>query len=247
MIIIFGAQATGKTYHQEAFRRHYRCRNVWDVSVYRNRAKWEIKHLAAGLSHGPVHEIGPQAGDLVLSCARPQVLSRVYPAARLIAIADARAEIGVEPIPEAGFLPPRQSRSVTAEADDRQWSWWAGEGEGAEHFTVNEASREAVIAAARREFGDDVPFTIVCATQYGPFETDIFGEEQAEEMIDRFYEANSGRWDEEGCEDPGFTFDELAAAMNAAFGEFIRQRQSSIQTYSFTEQRHREVIDPQAP
>lgn len=125
--------------------------------------------------------------------------------------------------------------------DDRLWKWWAGRGD-AEHFTVSAASREAIIAAASREFEGD-PFTIVEATQDGPFEVpDLDDDDLIDRLIEMFAEANGERVGEDGVED--FPRDELVAALTGAFGAVLAEHGRSIPTYFFTEQRNREIVTP---
>lgn len=126
-------------------------------------------------------------------------------------------------------------------ADDRLWQWWAGSGD-AEHFTVSAASRDAVITLATREFDGD-PFTVVEATQDGPFEVpDLDDDDLVDCLIEKFVEANSKRFGEDGCED--FPRDALVEALTAAFGVMLAKHGKSISTYFFTEQRNRELVTP---
>lgn len=127
--------------------------------------------------------------------------------------------------------------------DVRHWSWWAGEGAEPETYTVNEPTRDAVIAAAGREFGADSVFTIVEATQDGPFVTDVVDEDIAERVIDAFVDANGHRFGEQGWE--GYLDqDALAAELNRAVARFVDARGDDIIVWSFTGQRHREVFGP---
>lgn len=130
--------------------------------------------------------------------------------------------------------------------DTRQWSWWAGLGADAEHFTITESSREAVIAAAEREFGPNARVTIVEATQDGPFTApDLDDDEMMDVLLDKFSEANCERFGEDGLVD--FPRDALAKQLQAAFQAFLVQHGHEIPTYTFIEQRNREVIGPIAP
>jgi hypothetical protein len=130
--------------------------------------------------------------------------------------------------------------------DIRQWSWWAGEGEEPEGFKLQGVTRESVIAAAHDEFGLDAVFTIVEATQDGPFVTDIFDDHNVEDVIDRFVEANGDRF----CPDDGFDghIDQaaFAAALNAACKSYFADHGGDIIVWAFTAQRNKEVIRPTA-
>ncbi|MBM3928411.1 MAG: hypothetical protein FJ335_08145, partial [Sphingomonadales bacterium] len=82
---------------------------------------------------------------------------------------------------------------MTGATDTRRWSWWAGAGTCPETYTLNERTREAIIAAGRADF-DGEAFTIVCATQDGPFEAAPFDSERLiDDLIDRFAEDNADR------------------------------------------------------
>ena len=127
----------------------------------------------------------------------------------------------------------------------RQFSWWAGLGAEPEVYSVNDATRDGVIAAARDEFGSAEWFTIVEATQDGPFDCDIFdhGGRLIEDVIERFSEENSERFGEDGFLgdiDQG----DLAAHLNRAFSEFMAMHGGKVVVWGFTEQRHREAVAP---
>jgi hypothetical protein len=146
---------------------------------------------------------------------------------------------------------------MTAEGDGRQWSWWAGEmvklamGPQAGHwaepetYTVNEMSRETVIAQARGEFGAEARIMIVHATQDGPFETDLFDGDSPliEQILERFAEVNDHRFGEDGYQGD-LDGDELAAALNVAFGTFVAEREAGIVTWSFTALREKQIVEP---
>ena len=125
--------------------------------------------------------------------------------------------------------------------DRYQWSWWAAEGESVDTYYLNEASRDAVIATARREYGDGATFVIVEAPQDGPFETDLFDEDSAQDVIERFADANAHRFGEDGFDghiDP----EGLAAELNRAVARYMADHGGDITVFSFTEQRNKEVI-----
>lgn len=124
--------------------------------------------------------------------------------------------------------------------DDRHWQWWASS--DGEHFGISEATRDAVIAAGTRDFGGD-PFTIVEATQDGPFEVpDLDDDVLIDRLIDLFSEVNGGRFGEDGVDD--FPRVELVAALTTAFETVLAEHGKSIPTYFFTEQRNRELVTP---
>jgi len=129
------------------------------------------------------------------------------------------------------------------------YEWWAGEGDAPEVYLVSAASRDEVIQRARREYGPTATFTIVEASQEGDFESDIFNETLLETIADRFQEVNSDRWGEDGWE--GFACSaeaegELAALLGAALGEWLKKHGPGIPTWTFTDQRSKEVIGPAA-
>ncbi|WP_342248630.1 hypothetical protein [Sphingomonas sp. OTU376] len=140
-------------------------------------------------------------------------------------------------------------------SDGRRWSWWAGEMEKLvsgpragdwgkpEVYTVNEATRDAVILAARAEFGSEATIHIVEATQDGAFITDLFEPDDRllDAVFDRFAEQNGDRFGEDGFQGD-LSHEDLAAALNAALASFIGERESDIVTWRFTEQRNGEVI-----
>lgn len=127
--------------------------------------------------------------------------------------------------------------------DSRCWSWWAEEGDDVDTYTLNEPSREAVIAAARREFGDDATITIVEATQDGPFCTDLFDQDNVEDVIERFQDVNGHRFGENGF-DGDIDQDGLAACLNAAAASYFAEHGHDIVVWAFTAQRNKEVIRP---
>jgi hypothetical protein len=125
--------------------------------------------------------------------------------------------------------------------DKRQFSWWAADGVQPESYTLNEPTREAIIAAAEREWPGET-FTIVYATQDGPFQTRPFDELLTERVLEQFAEDNSERFGEDGM-DSDLSLDALAAHLNTAFAEFIAEHVDKIPTWSFTEERDKEVIN----
>lgn len=130
-----------------------------------------------------------------------------------------------------------------AVADERRWSWWAGAGASPETYTVNEATRDAVIAAGRDEFEGEL-FTIVCATQDGAFACTPFDDEAlVEQVIERFADDNAERFGEDGF-DGDIDQQALAAALNAAFAAFMDQHAHAVRVWSFTGQRDREEVRP---
>ncbi|KEZ00620.1 hypothetical protein AI27_17940 [Sphingomonas sp. BHC-A] len=129
--------------------------------------------------------------------------------------------------------------------DKYQWSWWAAEGEAADTYSINEPTRDAVIAAARSEYGDDATFVIVEATQDGPFVTDLFDEENVEDVIERFTDANGDRFGEDGFH--GYIDQHgLAAELNRAVALYMAEHGGDIVVWAFTDQRNKEVIRPGA-
>lgn len=132
--------------------------------------------------------------------------------------------------------------------DTRQWSWWAEEGEHFETYTVNEPTREAVIQVARDEFGADATFTIIEATQDGPFSAEIFDDRLMELIFERFGEANEERWGEDGFEGSSCSDDEeqeLRDALRAALEQWLQKHVHTIPSWAFTETRNKEVIRPE--
>ncbi|MDF0540799.1 hypothetical protein PX699_00455 [Sphingobium sp. H39-3-25] len=130
--------------------------------------------------------------------------------------------------------------------DPRQWCWWAGEGEDPETYSVTDSSRGAVITAARAEFGADVTFTIVEATQDGPFIAEIFDDSLIDDVIEGFSEANGDRWGEDGF-DGCIDRDLLARSLNDALALFLHDHGGDIVTWAFTGQRNKEVVRPDRP
>lgn len=128
--------------------------------------------------------------------------------------------------------------------DGRQWSWWAMRGEDVETYCLNKSTRADVIAAARYEYGDDAIFTIIEATQDGPFDTNLFDEDNVEEVIDRFVEANSGRFGENGW-DGHIDHYGLANVLNAALAAYFEVHGDDVVVWTFTGVRNKEVIRPE--
>lgn len=88
IVVIHGAQRTGKTLNAQEFQRLYNCHRVQDWSCFRGR----------GHSEFPVRN-----GDLLLTTETPEVIRRALPQAVLVPVNDARRAIGLEPAPEKGF------------------------------------------------------------------------------------------------------------------------------------------------
>lgn len=130
-------------------------------------------------------------------------------------------------------------------ADDRQWTWWADEGEEVETFRFTAATREEVIAAVQAECGSDVIISVVEATQDGPFLTDLFDDDSIDDVIERFADVNSDRFGEDGF-DGSVDHASLAAALNAACATYFAAHGRDIVVWAFTAQRNKEVIRPAA-
>lgn len=130
-------------------------------------------------------------------------------------------------------------------ADDRQWTWWADEGEEVETFRFTGTTRDDVIATVRAECGPDVIISVVEATQDGPFLTDLFDDDSIDDVIERFADANSDRFGEDGF-DGSIDHAGLAAALNAACAAYFAAHGGDIIVWSFTAQRNKEVIRPAA-
>lgn len=127
--------------------------------------------------------------------------------------------------------------------DGRKWSWWAEEGEDVEAYCLNHPTRAGVIAAARYEYGDAAIFTIIEATQDGPFDTNLFDDDNIEPVIDRFQEANSARFGENGW-DGHVDHQGLAEALNAALAAYFEVHGDDVVVWTFTGVRNKEVIRP---
>lgn len=144
---------------------------------------------------------------------------------------------------EGGPLPTLATEAQPSDVAEPRWSWWVGSGENPETYDLNERTRDAAIAAGCREYQGDV-FTIVYATQDGPFNTTPFDDASLiDQLIERFAEDNGDRFGEDGFEGD-FDNEALAEAMNAAFDAFIIEHGSGIRTWSFTGQIDREIIRP---
>lgn len=88
IVVIYGPQGSGKTVHAEQLRSFYRCARVldgWCPPPRRNAG------LRGRLDSGGVAI--PQPGDLILTTAHPEEVSRLLPDARLISIEEAKAAI----------------------------------------------------------------------------------------------------------------------------------------------------------
>lgn len=130
---------------------------------------------------------------------------------------------------------------------NKQWNWWAAEGDLPDIFTIAAASRDQVIAQARAEFGSRQTFTIVEATKNCSFETDIFSaddENLNDIILERFTDLNGGSFGEDGVEDFPQVDADLCAALNAAFTVWLAPHEAGIPTFTFTAQRNLEVIFP---
>lgn len=153
-----------------------------------------------------------------------------------------------------------QQRPPRLAADLKHWSWWADEAtpprDPAQHaldawgfpesYSINGATKEAALQAARREFGADVHIALTEATQDGPFETDLFeGDAKLIELVlEAFAEQNEDRFGEDGF-DGDVDQDKLATHLNRALAEFFATHGRSVRVWSFTEQRNREIIAPE--
>ena len=149
----------------------------------------------------------------------------------------------VHPVVYLGVTAPLRKDGV---AEGFRYSWWAAEGTDPDTYHINEATREAVIEAARREYGPDATFTIIEATQDGDLRSNVF-EADDDDLFDhvweRFSESNSERWSEDGMEGPGAN-DELCKRLNAAFAGWIAENAADFPTWGFTDSRNKEVISP---
>lgn len=127
MIVIHGPSRTGKTLHARRFAKHYGCTRIVDIPDFSTvRAlRHEIRagrlaqnhHSFAVAGEGthrqlhrqphPRHDfavVGEGAQCLVLATEPTAYLSANFPpGTKLVSIEDARAAVGLEPIPEGGF------------------------------------------------------------------------------------------------------------------------------------------------
>lgn len=134
------------------------------------------------------------------------------------------------------------------------WSWWAAEvhdlDEKPETYMINEPTRDAVVAAARREFGRKTFIAIVEATQAGGFDARPFGEDGdgrlIEDTLDQFRDDNGDRWGE-GDGPVALPTEDLAKRLNDAFEAFIAENLDAVMegAWTFTETRNAEVLSPE--
>lgn len=129
--------------------------------------------------------------------------------------------------------------------DDRQWTWWGDEGEDVETFRFTGSTRDEVIAAVRADCGQDVVISLVESTQDGPFLTELFDDDSIDGVIERFADANSDRFGEDGF-DGYIDHASFAATLNAACAAYFAAHGGDIIVWAFTGQRNKEVIRPTA-
>ncbi len=132
--------------------------------------------------------------------------------------------------------------------DNRTWMWWAAEvdspEEEPERYSVEAPTREAVIAAARSEFGPGAQFIIVEATQDGPFDSRPFDENGdcplVEAIMEKFLDDNGQRWGEDS--DPPML--DPARVLNDAFELYCRDNHAALMeaAWSFTASRNKEWL-----
>ncbi len=136
------------------------------------------------------------------------------------------------------------------------WSWWAQEVEHPEDgppewYTVNESTREAVIASARREFGSNCHIALVEASQDGPFDGRLFEQDDPDNddllqsIVDRFLDVNSHRTGE-GSDGLTVDTESFAKCLNGAIGEWAKVHEGELAEFAnaFTETRNFEMIAP---
>lgn len=141
-----------------------------------------------------------------------------------------------------------------SEIDTQNWSWWAtgidGPNDTPETYTINESTREAVIAVARRDY-PGYWIAVVEATQDGPFDARPFDEDGGCRAIDialeRFQDDNCERWGEDGGEF-ALSTSALAKRLNDTFEQFIADNHHAVMegAWSFTGTRNSETLPPLA-
>lgn len=99
-IVIYGPMATGKTMHAAKFAQHYDALRV-------------IEH------HDIDKGFHPRRGDLILSNATAGELDERFPGVRLIPIEQARADVGLGPVPEGGFFANAAVKTTKQISHDR--------------------------------------------------------------------------------------------------------------------------------
>jgi len=120
------------------------------------------------------------------------------------------------------------------------FSWWAGR--DGEHYIVNEDSREAVIAAYIRDYGDEEGFHIVEASQDAKFSYP-----SAESIFEIFTGCNedlSGE-DEYFAENVTLTPEhdaDLEKSFKEMFSSWMERNGIEPNVYTFTAERNKEFI-----
>ena len=117
MIVIHGPGRTGKTLHARRFAKHYGCTRIVDIPDF-STARALRKEIRAGElanNHHATAVAGEGTRCLVLATEPEDYLrANFLPGTKLISIADARAAVGLEPIPEGGFrLPEPAARQAS--------------------------------------------------------------------------------------------------------------------------------------
>lgn len=239
MTVIHGPGRTGKTVHARRFAEHYGCTRIVDIPAFST-----VRHLRHAVRDGTIrndpHAIavrGKGTRCLILATEPEDYLRANFPpGTTLIPIADARRDVGLEPIPDGGFplpLPPVRPTGGTPLSlgnNERKGAYYyslAPVLEDAETWFGPHPSREAARMAARAKTND--PFWTAAAK---PIEHDltIFVPTMAEEdgaIAQAFDTLNEHHYGEDGESGPTWWNDDhvrnLIARLNTTFASWAKE------------------------
>lgn len=121
MIVIYGPPGTGKTLHVRRFAEYYGCTRILDIPDFSTVRALRKSIWNGTIARDPHVIVLPGAGTRVLFLATEDadyLRRHLPPETKLISIADARKDVGLEPIPEGGFPIETTSPNVVRKSHD---------------------------------------------------------------------------------------------------------------------------------